>query len=98
MKAAVAAVVAMAAVVMLVSGTAAQGPAPAAVPGGQAAKIGYIDVQRGLARSGAGGGAREQPGKERAADQKGMGGRPGGRGKAAEQNRKRGARQTGHGG
>src|SRR2546425_5458322 len=78
MKAAVAAVVAMAAVVMLVSGTAAQGPAPAAVPAVpavQASKIGYIDVQRVLARSAAGVAAREQLEKERAAIQKDMDGR-----------------------
>src|SRR3989454_1927233 len=81
MKAAVAAVVAMAAVVMLVSGTAAQGPAPAApaavpaVPAVQTSKIGYIDVQRVLARSAAGVAAREQLEKERAAIQKDMDGR-----------------------
>src|SRR2546426_1024475 len=78
MKAAVAAVLAMAAVVMLVSGTAAQGPAPAAVPAVpavQASKIGYIDVQRVLARSAAGVAAREQLEKERAAIQKDMDGR-----------------------
>jgi len=75
MKAAVAAVVAMAAVVMLVSGTAAQGPAPAAVPAVQASKIGYIDVQRVLARSAAGVAAREALEKERASIQKDMDGR-----------------------
>ena len=78
MKAAVAAVVAMAAGVMLVSGTAAQGPAPAAVPAVpavQTSKIGYIDVQRVLARSAAGVAAREQLEKERAAIQKDMDGR-----------------------
>src|SRR5437667_6401420 len=78
MKAAVAAVVAMAAGGMLVSGTAAQGPAPAAVPAVpavQTSKIGYIDVQRVLARSAAGVAAREQLEKERAAIQKDMDGR-----------------------
>src|SRR3989442_7697989 len=76
MKAAVAAVVAMAAVVMLVSGTAAQGPVPAAVPAVQASKIGYIDVQRVLARSAGRVAAREQLEEERAAIPKDMGRRP----------------------
>src|SRR5207253_2787094 len=67
--------------IRLVSGTAAQGPAPAAVPAVpavpavQASKIGYIDVQRVLARSAAGVAAREQLEKERAAIQKDMDGR-----------------------
>src|SRR3989441_7955417 len=78
MKGAGAGVVAMAVFVMLVSGTAAQWPAPAAVPAVpavQASKIGYIDVQRVLARSAAGVAAREQLEKERAAIQKDMDGR-----------------------
>jgi outer membrane protein len=79
MKAAVAAVVAVVAVAVLVSGTAAQGPAPAAAPAVApavgASKIGYIDVQRVLARSAAGVAAREQLEKERATIQKDMDGR-----------------------
>jgi outer membrane protein len=62
---------AMAAVALMASGTAAQ--APAAAPG--ATKIGYIDVQRVLARSSAGVAAREALEKERAAIQKDMEGR-----------------------
>src|SRR3989441_5910475 len=97
MKAAVAAVVAMAAVVMLVSGTAAQGPAPAAVPAVpavQASKIGYIDVQRVLARSAAGVAAREQLEKERAAIQKDMDGRRGELEKLRDEIEKKGALMT----
>jgi outer membrane protein len=82
MKAAVAGAVAVAAVAMLVSGTAAQAPAPAPAPaaaagagGATPAKIGYIDVQRVLARSAAGVAAREQLEKERATIQKDMDGR-----------------------
>jgi outer membrane protein len=71
MKAAVVSLVAVAAVAMLVSGTAAQAPAPApAAPASM--KIGYIDVQRVLARSAAGVAAREQLEKERATIQKDM--------------------------
>jgi outer membrane protein len=80
MKAAVVSLVAVAAVAMFVSGTAAQAPAPApatAQPAAAAgaAKIGYIDVQRVLARSAAGVAAREQLEKERATIQKDMDGR-----------------------
>jgi outer membrane protein len=85
MKAAVVSLVAVAAVAMFVSGTAAQAPAPApataqpaaAAPAAAAgaAKIGYIDVQRVLARSAAGVAAREQLEKERATIQKDMDGR-----------------------
>ena len=86
MKAAVVSVVALATLAMLVSGTAAQAPAPApapaaAAPGAPAptapasTKIGYIDVQRVLARSAAGVAAREQLEKERATIQKDMDGR-----------------------
>ena len=85
MKAAVVSLVAVAAVAMFVSGTAAQAPAPApataqpaaAAPAAAAgaAKIGYIDVQRVLARSAAGVAAREQLEKERATIQKEMDGR-----------------------
>lgn len=79
MKAAVVSLVAVAAVTALVSGTAAQTPAPpaapAAAPAGTASKIGYIDVQRVLARSAAGVAAREQLEKERASIQKDMDGR-----------------------
>jgi outer membrane protein len=90
MKAAVVSLVAVAAITMFVSGTAAQAPAPApaaaqpaaAAPAAAApaaamgpAKIGYIDVQRVLARSAAGVAAREQLEKERATIQKDMDGR-----------------------
>jgi outer membrane protein len=87
MKAAVAGAVVVATVAMLVSGTAAQQPpAPAPTPAGATAtgvtptgvtptKIGYIDVQRVLARSAAGVAAREQLEKERAGIQKDMDGR-----------------------
>ena len=85
MKAAVVALVAVAAIAVFVSGTAAQAPAPApsaaqpaaAAPAAAvgATKIGYIDVQRVLARSAAGVAAREQLEKERAAIQKDMDGR-----------------------
>src|SRR5258708_21408423 len=79
MKAAVLWVGAVAPVAMLVSGTAAQAPAPApAAPASTApvsTKIGYIDVQRVLARSAAGVAAREQLEKERATIQKDMDGR-----------------------
>jgi len=85
MKAAVVALLVVAAVAMFVSGTAAQAPAPApaaaqpaaAAPAAAAgaAKIGYIDVQRVLARSAAGVAAREQLEKERATIQKDMDGR-----------------------
>ena len=83
MKAAVVSVVAVAAVALLVSATAAQAPTPtpaqpaAAAPAGGmgAVKIGYIDVQRVLARSAAGVAAREQLEKERATIQRDMDGR-----------------------
>ena len=82
MKAAVAGAVVVATVAVLVSGTAAQQPpAPAPTPAGGTAtgvtptKIGYIDVQRVLARSAAGVAAREQLEKERAGIQKDMDGR-----------------------
>jgi outer membrane protein len=64
--------VALAVVATMVSGTAAQAPAPA-VPA--TARIGFIDVQRVLARSAAGVAAREQLEKERATIQKDMDGR-----------------------
>ena len=84
MKAALGSMVAVAAVTALVAGAAAQAPAPA--PAGTSApvtnaaattttKIGYIDVQRVLARSAAGVAAREQLEKERATIQKDMDGR-----------------------
>jgi outer membrane protein len=78
MKAAVVSVVTVAALAVLVAAVAAQGPAPAAapaVPAGASSKIGYIDVQRVLARSAAGVAAREQLEKERATIQKDMDGR-----------------------
>ena len=85
MKAVLGSVVTMAAIAVLVSGTAAQqpapGPAPAAAPAPAPApatittKIGYIDVQRVLARSAAGVAAREQLEKERGTIQKDMDGR-----------------------
>jgi len=79
MKAVLGSVVAVAAIAVLVSGTAAQqpAPAPAAAPAPAPAtittKIGYIDVQRVLARSAAG--VREQLEKERGTIQKDMDGR-----------------------
>jgi outer membrane protein len=77
MKAAVVSVMAVAVIAALVSGSAAQAPAPApapaaATPTNGATKIGYIDVQRVLARSAAGVAAREQLEKERATIQKDM--------------------------
>jgi outer membrane protein len=53
----------------------AQAPQPAAAPAPSTLKIGYIDVQRVLARSSAGVAAREQLEKERAGIQKEMDGR-----------------------
>jgi len=85
MKAVLGSVVTVAAIAVLVSGTAAQQPAPAPAPAPAAApapapatittKIGYIDVQRVLARSAAGVAAREQLEKERGTIQKDMDGR-----------------------
>jgi len=81
MKAVLGSVVAVAAIAVLVSGTAAQQPAPAPAPAATPApatittKIGYIDVQRVLARSAAGVAAREQLEKERGTIQKDMDGR-----------------------
>jgi len=83
MKAVLGSVVAVAALAVLVSGTAAQQPAPAPAPAAAPApapamittKIGYIDVQRVLARSAAGVAAREQLEKERGTIQKDMDGR-----------------------
>ncbi len=79
MKAVLGSVVAVAAIAVLVSGTAAQQPAPAPAaapaPATITTKIGYIDVQRVLARSAAGVAAREQLEKERGTIQKDMDGR-----------------------
>ena len=83
MKAVLGSVVAVAAIAVLVSGTAAQQPAPAPAPAAApvpapatiTTKIGYIDVQRVLARSAAGVAAREQLEKERGTIQKDMDGR-----------------------
>ncbi|PYO25158.1 MAG: hypothetical protein DMD85_04655 [Candidatus Rokuibacteriota bacterium] len=85
MKAVLGSVVTVAAITVLVSGTAAQQPAPAPAPAPAAApapapamittKIGYIDAQRVLARSAAGVAAREQLEKERGTIQKDMDGR-----------------------
>src|SRR5438477_12815885 len=85
MKAVLGSVVTVAAITVLVSGTAAQQPAPAPAPAPAAppapapatitTKIGYIDVQRVLARSAAGVAAREQLEKERGTIQKDMDGR-----------------------
>ena len=79
MKAVLGSVVAVAALAVLVSGTAAQQPAPAPAaapaPATITTKIGYIDVQRVLARSAAGVAAREQLEKERGTIQKDMDGR-----------------------
>jgi outer membrane protein len=73
MRAAIVAVVTGAALALLVSGSSAQAPAPAAA--GSATKIAFIDLQRVLARSAAGVAAREQLEKERATIQKDMDGR-----------------------
>jgi outer membrane protein len=67
-------------VAVMVSGTSAQAPAPAPAPASAPAaaggtKIGYIDVQRVLARSAAGVAARESLERERASIQKDMEGR-----------------------
>jgi outer membrane protein len=100
MKAAVVSVVAVATVAMLVSGTAAQAPAPAPAPAAPAStapastKIGYIDVQRVLARSAAGVAAREQLEKERASIQKDMDGRRVELEKLREELEKKGALMT----
>jgi outer membrane protein len=76
MRAAVVAIVAS--VMMLAGAPGARGqapPAPAAAVASTAGKIGYIDVQRVLARSAAGVAAREQLEKERAGIQRDMDGR-----------------------
>jgi len=80
MKAAAVAGFASALLVLTASGASAQAPtpAPAAAPAAAvpaSARIGYIDVQRVLARSAAGVAAREQLEKERAGIQKEMDGR-----------------------
>jgi outer membrane protein len=74
MRAAVAAVFACVMIGSMAAGVSAQ---PAATPatGPSSIKIGYIDVQRVLARSAAGVAAREQLEKERAGIQKEMDGR-----------------------
>jgi len=103
MKAALGSMVAVAAVTALVAGAAAQAPAPA--PAGTSApvtnaaattttKIGYIDVQRVLARSAAGVAAREQLEKERATIQKDMDGRRQELEKLREEIEKKGALMT----
>lgn len=71
MRAAVVAVFASAMVLSAASGALGQA-APAAAGASTAGKIGYIDVQRVLARSAAGVAAREQLEKERAGIQKDM--------------------------
>jgi outer membrane protein len=73
MRAAVLAGIASVIIVTLAAGVSAQSAAPAAAP--SSLKIGYIDVQRVLARSAAGVAAREQLEKERAGIQKEMDGR-----------------------
>lgn len=74
MRAAVVAVFASVIIVSTATGVSAQSAAaPAAAP--SSLKIGYIDVQRVLARSAAGVAAREQLEKERAGIQKEMDGR-----------------------
>jgi outer membrane protein len=76
MRSAVVAIMASAMIVSTASGAAAQAaPAPAAAVAPASGKIGYIDVQRVLARSAAGVAAREQLEKERAGIQKEMEGR-----------------------
>jgi outer membrane protein len=75
MRATVVAAFASLIIVSMAGGVGAQSPAapPAAAP--SSLKIGYIDVQRVLARSAAGVAAREQLEKERAGIQKEMDGR-----------------------
>ena len=80
MKAAAVAGFASALLVLTASGASAQAPtpAPAAAPAAAvpaSSRIGYIDVQRVLARSAAGVAAREQLEKERTGIQKEMDGR-----------------------
>ena len=80
MKAAAVAGFASALLVLTASGASAQAPtpAPAAAPAAAvpaSSRIGYIDVQRVLARSAAGVAARQQLEKERAGIQKEMDGR-----------------------
>lgn len=73
MRGAVVAIFASAMVLSAASGALGQAaPAPAAAVASTAGKIGYIDVQRVLARSAAGVAAREQLEKERAGIQKDM--------------------------
>lgn len=76
-SAALAVVVVVIGVSMATTGAVAQPGAaqPAAAPAPSSLKIGYIDVQRVLARSAAGMAAREQLEKERAGIQKEMDGR-----------------------
>lgn len=84
MKAVWTTMAAAAAVAFSVTGAGAQAPAPTAAPAAPApalaaspagAKIGYIDVQRVLARSAAGVAAREQLEREKATMQKEMDGK-----------------------
>lgn len=76
MRSAALAVVAAVVIVSMVPAAVAQPAAqPAAAPAPPSLKIGYIDVQRVLARSAAGVAAREQLEKERAGIQKEMDGR-----------------------
>lgn len=75
MRAVVVAVFASAMVMAMASGATGQAPAATAPAAPVAGKIGYIDVQRVLARSAAGVAAREQLEKERAGIQKEMDGR-----------------------
>jgi outer membrane protein len=74
MRSAVVAVLASAMVMSAASGAVGQ-PAAAPAPAATSTKIGYIDVQRVLARSAAGVAAREQLEKERGGIQKEMDGR-----------------------
>jgi outer membrane protein len=75
MRAVVVAVFASAMVMATAASAAGQAPAATAPAAPVAGKIGYIDVQRVLARSAAGVAAREQLEKERAGIQKEMDGR-----------------------
>ena len=74
-SAALAVVVAVVIVSMAPAAVAQSAAQPAAAPAPATLKIGYIDVQRVLARSAAGMAAREQLEKERAGIQKEMDGR-----------------------
>ncbi|HEU4369187.1 MAG TPA: OmpH family outer membrane protein [Methylomirabilota bacterium] len=87
-------VVLAAAVAATASGTGAQTAAPAPAPTGGLQRIGYIDVQRVLARSAAGVAAREQLEREKATMQKEMDGKRAELEKLRDELEKKGALMT----